>query len=320
MKPTHLLASAVTVLVLAATGCSSPGAADAGDSAGEGGDDRLAVLASFYPLQYVAERIGGDSVEVRSLTPPATEPHDVEVSPRVARDLATADVVVVLSGGFQPAVDEAVAARRPATVVDAATVPSIAAAFAERRAAPGAEALGPDEPSVLGGDPHFWLDPSLVADLAQTVAETFAEVDPARAEEYAARAADLTADLAQVRQAYAEGLAACDRDVVVVSHEAFGFLLDGFGIQQVGLSGLDPEAEPSPARLREIRSVVREQGVTTIFTESLVSPKVAESLAAELGVTTALLDPVESQLDESTDYRGVMLANLEVLRTALGCS
>lgn len=317
MKSAVSLGSAVTVLALAAAGCSSTGA---GDSAGSGGEDRLVVLASFYPLQYVAERIGGDAVEVRSLTPPAAEPHDVEVSPRVARDLATADVVLVLSGGFQPAVDEAVAARRPGTVVDAAAVPSIAAALAGRRAAAGAEPLGPDEPSVLGADPHFWLDPLLVADLAQTVSDTLAEVDPPRAETYAARAADLVADLAQVRQAYAEGLAACDRDVVVVSHEAFGFLLDGFGIRQVGLSGLDPDAEPSPARLREIRSVVREQAVTTIFTESLVSPKVAESLAADLGVTTALLDPVESQLDESTDYRDVMLANLEALRTALGCS
>ena len=130
----------------------------------------------------------------------------------------------------------------------------------------------------------------------------------------------LTADLTELDDAYAAGLADCERRVVVTSHEAFGYLTRAYDLEQVGISGLDPEAEPSPARLREIGDVVRAEGVTTLYTESLVNPKVAETLAGDLGVGTAVLDPVESQADPDADYRAVMEQNLEALRAGLACA
>lgn len=317
MKRSALLVGPVVAAALVTAGCSTTTTGDPAPG--------VTVLASFYPLQYVAQQVGGDAVTVSSLTPPGAEPHDLELSPSQVRAVGDADVVLVLSG-FQPSVDEAVAAREPAHLVDAATVPSVAEHMAEGTEGSadehadeeeGAEDDGHDHAS---GDPHFWLDPSLMADLAPVVADALAAADPDHADDYAARADTLADELMDLDAELATGLATCERDVVVASHEAYGYLAERYGLTQVGLSGLDPEAEPSPARLREIRDVVAQYDVTTIFTESLVNPKVAQTLADDLGLATAVLDPIESQVDDATDYRGAMQQNLEALRAALGCS
>lgn len=312
---TALLASAS----LALAGCGTSSGSDAsGGSGGSGGG--LSVLAAFYPLQYVAQQVGGDAVTVDSLTPPGAEPHDLELSPKQVRSIGDADVVVLL-GGLQPSVDEAVAARTPKELVDAAEVPAIKDHLTQH------EGLLEEEDAHAGEsddheavDPHFWLDPTLLADLAQPVADALAKADPAHADDFASRAAALTASLGELDTDFSTGLASCKQQVFVTSHTAFGYLADRYHLTQIGLSGLDPESEPSPARLREIADQVKAKGVTTIFTEALISPKVADTLASDLGITTAVLDPVESQVDPKVDYRGVMEKNLEALRTALTCS
>ena len=299
--PSAVPALATAALVLA--GCASAPSGAAPGTEQPGGV--VKVLASFYPLQYVTEKVGGDLVEVSSLTPPGAEPHDVELSPRQVRSVGEVGLVVYLSG-FQRAVDEALAAREPAHVLDAADT-------ADLRPAPGAA----DDATL---DPHFWLDPDRLARLATPVAAALAELDPDNADTYAANATTLLADLASLDAEFRAGLATCEQRVIVTSHEAFGYLTDRYDLEQVGISGLDPDAEPSPARLKEIGDVVRAQGVTTIFSEELVNPKVAQTLAADLDITSAVLDPVESLADPSSDYRGVMGKNLGVLRAALACT
>ena len=303
--------SAAAVVVGASvllSACTSPSTEEPGPSSGG-----LTVLASFYALQYVAEQVGGDQVRVTPLTPPGAEPHDVELSPRQVREVGDADVVLYL-GGFQPAVDDAVAARSPEHLVDAARTPAVA------------EHLGEQDTDTDDGDghgdedPHFWLDPTLLAAVAQDVAVVLGEADPAHADTYSENAQALAGDLDELDAELSNGLATCERRVVVTAHEAFGFLAERYDLDQVGISGLDPESEPSPARLREIRDVVTEHGVTTIFTEALLNPKVSQTLAEDLGVSTAVLDPVESQVDPATDYRGAMDLNLAALREALGCT
>ncbi|HWS59174.1 MAG TPA: metal ABC transporter substrate-binding protein, partial [Actinotalea sp.] len=239
-----------------------------------------------------------------------------ELSPRQVREVGQAQLVVYLSG-FQPAVDDAVAARAPENVVDAARTPAVAEHMAR---AAEAGPTGPDAHDHDAVDPHFWLDPTLLAAVATDVADALAEVDPDNAGAYAAGAEDLIADLTALDGELADGLARCERSVVVTAHAAFGYLTERYGLEQVPISGLDPEAEPSPARLRDIRDVVESEGVTTVFTEVLVSPQVAQTLADDLGITTAVLDPVESQADPQVDYRGAMEQNLEALRSALGCA
>jgi zinc transport system substrate-binding protein len=303
--PRTLLLTGALVGALALAGCAAD--PDGPDPDGPGADRAaVQVLASFYPLQYAAEQVGSDLVEVASLTPPGAEPHDVELSPRQLRSVGDADVVVYLSG-FQPAVDEAVAARNPVHVVDAAATPQVTAQMAA-------------DAHHAGRDPHFWLDPTLLAAVGQQIAQTLAEADPEHAEQYRAGAEALAADLDDLDRSFTTGLADCQGDVIVTSHAAFGYLTERYGLEQVGIAGLEPETEPSPARLREIGAIVAEHSVTTIFTEALINPKVAETLAGDLGVRTAVLDPVESQTDPATDYRGAMDANLAALREALQCA
>lgn len=310
--------AAIPALVLAATtalaGCSASGA--------HGNDDgTLTALASFYPLQFVVDRVGGEHVDVSNLTPPAAEPHDLELSPAQVRAIGDADLVVYLSG-FQPAVDEGIAQREPAHVVDAASVAKL-----EAHPNGGAASASDDDPADDDDghnhgalDPHFWLDPSRLPALADAVAAELSAVDPVHADDYAANAARLTTDLTTLDTEMADALAPCAGATLVTSHEAFGYLAQRYGLVQVGIAGIDPDAEPSPARLRKVGDVVRADGVTTLFFESLANPKVTRTLADDLAVGTAALDPLERLSDESTDYLGVMRANLGALTGGLACS
>jgi zinc transport system substrate-binding protein len=274
-------------------------------------DDRPDVVAAFYPLQFVAERVGGAHVDVSSLTPPGGEPHDLELSPSSVARVGDAALVVYLSG-FQAATDQAVAATGPDHVVDAADA-------ADLETGPdGAEPGGPGPGPV---DPHFWLDPTRLAAVGHQVAAELAEVDPAHADAFTAAADDLAADLEALDAELADGLATCRGATLVASHEAFGYLAERYGLHQVGISGVDPEIEPSPARLRDVAAVVAAEGVRTLYFEVLVSPDVTRTLADQLGVTTAVLDPLEGMAEgDDRDYLDVMRDNLDALATGLTCA
>ncbi len=311
-----VLAAAVVVVALGMLSACS-GAGSTGTFAGAPAG-KLRVLASFYPLQSVAQQVGGDRVRVDSLTPPGAEPHDVELSPAQVSAVETADVVIYLSG-FQPAVDDAVRQVRPRHVVDAATHAGLLDLGTEL-AAENETSLGVSGGGARTLDPHFWLDPSKMPALADAVAGALSEVDPSGAADYRAAAARLDTRFAALDAEYTTGLADCQRQVLVTSHEAFGYLALRYHLQQVGISGLDPETEPSPARLAQIGDLVRREGVTTIFFETLASPKVARTLASDLGVHATVLDPMESMTQPGADYFSVAGTNLSTLRTALGCS
>jgi zinc transport system substrate-binding protein len=291
---------AVVSVALVANGCSSGPASDRG----------LSVVASFYPLAEAAERVTGDLGTVVNLTPAGVEPHDLELAPDDVEALVTADVVVYLGGGFQPAVEDAVG-QAEGTLVDVL--------------ASSGELLPPaDGDEELAGDPHVWLDPKRFAAIVDVIGDALADVDPDGAELLLERAASFRAELEALDGELAEGLASCERRLLVVNHAAFGYLADAYDLEQIAISGLSPEAEPDPARLAELRTFVQDEGVTTIFTEELASPEVAEALADEVGVTTEVLNPLEGltddELDAGEDYGSVMRDNLETLRGALGCA
>jgi zinc transport system substrate-binding protein len=271
----------------------------AGCAAGASADDGVpTVVASFYPLAFVAEQVGGAEVQVENLTAPGVESHDLELTARQVGELAGADLVLYQKG-FQPAVDEAVEQNASGPVVEVT-----------------------DVVSVDRGDPHVWLDPTRLAAIAQAVANTLAEVAPEHADAFHRRADALTAELSALDQDFGTGLTDCARNVVVTSHDAFGYVADRYGLQMVGISGLAPDAEPSPARLKQVQKVIEDAGVTTVFYERLVTPDVARTLAVDLGVSTAVLDPIEGLTEdtESEDYLTLMRANLAALKEANGCS
>ncbi len=313
--PVAGLAAAALLLSACSSGGSGAGSAD-----GTGGaDGAIAVLASFYPLQYVVQQVGGDLVDVTSLTPPGAEPHDIELSPAQVDQVGRADLVVYLSD-FQAAVDDAVDANTPDHVVDAAQDTELhAAEHSEDGEDSESDEEGDDhEHGTL--DPHFWLDPSRLPAVADDVADQLSAIDPGHADQYAAGAAAFTRSMTDLDQRYSDGLATCESRTIVTTHEAFSYLAERYDLTQVGISGIDPEGEPSPARLAEVGDLIQDQGVTTIFFETLASPKVATTLADELGVQTAVLDPLEGLTDDTQDYVSIADANLEALRTALSCS
>jgi zinc transport system substrate-binding protein len=277
-------------------------------------DDGLHAVAAFYPLAWVTEQVGGPGWEVTNLTGPGTEPHDLEVGIAQTADIARADVIV-LERGFQPAVDSTVDTNaEDAVVVDAAEAVDLMPASEH---AHEHEEAGHDHGDV---DPHFWLDPLLMADLGDAVADQLAAVDPEGAERYASNASELRAKLEELDGRYTRSLATCERTTTVVSHEAFGYLAR-YGLTFEAIAGLSPDAEPTPADLARLEQLVRREGVTTVFSERLASSKMSDTLAADLGLETAVLDPVEGLSDETSgeDYLSLMAQNITALQEANGC-
>jgi len=297
-------------LALAGCGSDDPEAASG---------DTPTVLASFYPLAFVAERIAGPDATVENLTQPGVEPHDMELTGQQVGSIADAGLVLYLHG-FQPAVDEAVEQNAADRALDVAETVELLPETEEEHE-PGEES-DDDEHGDLAGDPHVWLDPTNMVAIAGAVADRLAELAPESAAAFQERADDLVGELDALDQDYEAALASCERHTIVTSHVAFGYLADRYGLEQVGISGISPDAEPSPARVAEVRQVVEDEGVTTIFYETLVSPEVAETIADDLGIATAVLDPIEGLADqtEGQDYLTLMHANLDALRKANGCS
>ncbi|MEU8296944.1 metal ABC transporter substrate-binding protein [Micromonospora sp. NPDC048909] len=315
----RVLAAATTALLTlgGAAACSTDGPAGADPQ-------RVDVVAAFYPLQFIAERIGGDAVRVTNLVKPGAEPHDLELNPSQVGEVSEAELIVYLKG-FQPAVDEAIEQNAADRAFDVATVQPLRDATAgahehEGEGAGATEEPGHEEESG-GKDPHLWLDPTRLATVADQLAERLGKVDPDRAADFTSRARALHADLEKLDGEYATGLTTCQRREIVTSHTAFGYLAERYRLEQVGITGLSPDVEPSPQRLAEVIEEAREHKATTIFFETLVSPKVAETIAGQVGARTAVLDPIEGLADGSgSDYLSVMRTNLQTLRTALGCS
>ncbi|TDB69669.1 metal ABC transporter substrate-binding protein [Micromonospora sp. KC723] len=312
------LAAATALLALGGTAACSSG--DAGADPQQ--PQRVDVVAAFYPLQFLAQRIGGDAVTVTNLAKPGAEPHDLELNPGQVGQVADADLVVYLKG-FQPAVDEAVDQNARDRAFDVATVQPLltAATGGHNHEGEGKEEAGHAEEEAGGLDPHLWLDPTRLATVGDRLAERLGKADPGHAADYTARARALHGDLEKLDAEFTAGLKTCQRREIVVSHAAFGYLADRYKLEQVGIAGLSPENEPSPQRLAQVAEEAREHKATTIFFETLVSPKVAETIATEVGAKTAVLDPLEGlSSDNGGDYLSVMRTNLATLRTALSCS
>jgi zinc transport system substrate-binding protein len=277
-----------------------------GSKAGAGGGKSQAV-AAFYPLQYVTEQVGGDRVKVTNLVKPGAEPHDLELQPKQVADLGRADLVVYLRG-FQPNIDDAVDQQAKKSAIDTSTIQPL------REAPAGAQEKG-------GKDPHIWLDPIRLAAVADKIADRLAQLDSAHAADIRGRAAKLRGELEALDKEYAAGLAQCQRHEIVTSHAAFGYLAARYKLTQIPITGLSPEEEPTPQHLAEVASQARQYHTTTIFFETLVSPKVAQTLATEVGAKAEVLDPIEGiEPGSSDDYVSVMRSNLTRLRTALACA
>jgi len=271
-------------LAVAAGGCGRTGSVTAG------GKER--VVAAFYPLAYAAQRLGGSRVEVHNLTPAGAEPHDLEVSPGEVSQIRSADLVLLLGHGFQPQLEASAGGGKK--VLRLLDTPGLA--------------------RFANGDPHVWLDPVRYARIVKRIAAALHR-EPA--------AGRLVAQLRDLDRTYRQGLSRCARHDIVTSHEAFAYLAQRYGLKQIAITGLSPEAEPAPKDLARVVQLVRRTGTTTVFFETLVSPRIADTVARETGARAAVLNPIEgltpAELKRGDDYFSLMRANLASLRRALGC-
>ncbi len=306
------LAALATTALLGLAGCAAfSDTSPAGNGqAGPDGAATLQVAVAFYPFQFVAERVGGDQVSVQNLTAPGAEPHDLELTPQQVASLSRADLVVFQSG-FQPAVDAAVEQTAPQRRVDSATFLTLLPGDGEHEG---------DEHSA--GDPHTWLDPTNLVAVAERVRDALSEARPDAAEQFADNAEELVADLTDLDETLMASLSTCRIKAFITSHEAFGYLAARYGLSQVGIRGIEPDTEPTAARIAEVHQIAKDSGVSTIFFETLVSPVVSKSIAGDLGLKTDVLDPLEGITSESrgTNYLEVMASNGTALREANQCS
>ncbi|KAF2780248.1 MULTISPECIES: zinc ABC transporter substrate-binding protein [Streptomyces] len=295
------------------------------DSSAAGNTDKFDVVASFYPMEYLAEQIGGDHVNVTTLTEPGQEPHDLELSAKQTAQMGEADAVLYLKS-LQPAVDEAIAQSDVKTKIDAATLTKLEDHGNVEHDHGGEEHADEhaEEEHSEGGehslDPHVWLDPVKYAEIAEGVAKSFEKADPDHADDYRKNAEALAKKLSGLDTAYKDGLKTTATKVFFTNHAAFGYLAERYGLTQEAINGLDPESEPSPARIKELQEEAKADGVTTVFYETLVSDKTAKTLAKDAGLKTDVLDPLEGITDKSKgeDYVAVMESNLKALQAALG--
>ncbi|MFB6769529.1 metal ABC transporter substrate-binding protein [Streptomyces sp. NPDC127113] len=315
--------SGIAVTAAAALGLGTLSACS-GDSAAAGNTDKFDVVASFYPMAYLAEQIGGDHVNVTSLTEPGQEPHDLEISAKQRAQLEESDAALFLKG-LQPSADEAIAQSGAKTKIDATTL----TALEEHGSEVGGHAAehdhaeeehGHEHGEEGGEDPHIWLDPVKYAEVAKGVGEAFEKADPDHAADYKKNTEALVKRLDALNTEFETGLKDTDTKVFITTHAAFGYLAERYGLTEEAISGLSPESEPSAARVKELERMAKADGVSTVFYETLVSDKTAKTVAKDANLRTDVLDPVEGITEKSRgdDYFQVMEANLKALRTALG--
>ncbi|MGP3976902.1 metal ABC transporter substrate-binding protein [Streptomyces sp. 8N114] len=321
-----------TGAALSALGLASLSLAACGSGSGDNG--KVKVAASFYPMAYLAQQIGGDHVEVQNLTKPGTEPHDLELSPKQTGELSEADLIVYLKG-LQPAVDEAVDQSGVKNIADATSFTTLEKHGTDVHGEEGhdehgekgheehgekghEEHEGHDHGEDAAGDPHVWLDPVRYSEVAEGVGKKLQKADPDHKDEYKKNTEKLVSRLKDLDKDFKDGLKKKKTDTFITTHAAFGYLAERYGLHEEAVSGIDPESEPSAARMKELHKVAKKDDVDTVFFENTASDKTAKTLAGDLRLKTSVLSPIETIKDpKKDDYFSVMHQNLTALKTAL---
>jgi len=272
---------------------------------------KLKVVTSFYPLYYFSQQVGGEFANVTNITPSGAEPHEYEPTARQIADISNSSLLILNGLGLEvwgDKIKQNIDTRHTLLVL----------------ASQGISTQQLDEEGRTGIDPHIWLSPQLARQMVDNIAKGFIDIDTAHADYYLANAETLKSKLADLDAEYVTGLKACAQSTIVTSHAAFGYIATTYHLHQLAITGLSPDAEPSTKKLAEIAHIARENNVKYIFFESLLSPKLAQTIADEIGAKTMVLNPIEgltdNELAQGRTYFTEMQSNLLNLETALGCT
>lgn len=288
--------------------------------------NKLKVTASYYPLYDFARQVGGDRVSVTNMTPPGSEPHDYDPSPQVLIAAHKSPVFIYNGGQMEPWVDSFLSDYRHTTVKASQNV-ALLEKSEDVHGHEEAEAAHHDEHEHQHEhgptDPHFWLDPVLAQQIVANIRDGLSQADPENKEYYRENAERYSKKLADLDRDFADGLTDCTLDTAISSHGAFAYLAHRYGFTVASIAGIEPDDEPSPAKIAELTNIVKQKGIQYIFFESLVSPRLAETIANETGAKTLVFDPIEglsqADQDKGREYISVQYDNLNNLKKALNC-
>jgi zinc transport system substrate-binding protein len=273
-------------------------------------ENKLSVVASYYPLYDFVKNVGGGKAAVTNMTPAGTEPHDFEPSAKALADAHKARVFVYNGGSLEPWVSGFLSDYKNVKIKASDTIPLQTITDEQSK-------------SKQAQDPHFWLDPVLAKQIIDNIRDGLSIADPANASVYAQNAEDYKARLDRLANAYQQGLASCQLHTIVTSHAAFGYLARRYNIDVQSIAGISPEEEPSAAKLAELSTLVKTKGIKYVFFESLVPTKLADTIAAETGAKTIVFDPIEGlsneQQKQGKNYITIQEQNIANLKTALAC-
>jgi|SRR3989344_2609064 len=281
-------------------------------------DTTIKVTTSFYPLAEFAKQVGGDRVEVVNITPAGSESHDFEPTPKDVAALFSSKVFIFNGAGFDPWAEKLKPdlEQKGVRTIDMSEYVDLIASEEKHE-----DEENNEEAEEL--DPHFWLDPVLAKKEVGVIRDAFVRVDPSNNSEYTNNAERYIEQLSTLDDKYKNGLASCEIRDAVASHAAFGYLAERYNINVISIAGISPEEEPSPKRMAEIAQLAKQKNIKHIFFETLVSPKLSETIAREIGAETLVFNPLEGLTNEEIatgeDYISVMEKNLVNLRTALIC-
>ncbi|MDY5585427.1 MAG: metal ABC transporter substrate-binding protein [Arcanobacterium sp.] len=349
IKKKFQIIALMTASAFALSACASSTSNSSTSSSNTTAANAVQVATSFYPLTYLVKEIGGDKVAITDLTPPGSDAHGAELAPADIAKLQKMDLVIYLDT-FAPAIDEAIETSDLKNVLEIGqsvnlleqeevnafstnlgTETEHANETAEEHAEHSEEEADHDHSTETAEehadhdhgthDPHFWTDPARLAQAAPVVAAELAKISPENSELFTNNATAVTEKLTKLAEGFKTTLASkqCQTDAFIVTHLAFGYLALENNLKQIGIAGIDPETEPSPARIAQIKEAAEHYKVSTIFTTSDAEKKAASTVAAETGTKVEVLDPAATQRDTNKDYAQVMEENFKLLSTALGC-
>jgi len=273
-------------------------------------NEKMKISASFYPIAYFAERVGGSMAEVFTITPAGAEPHDYEPSAQDIAQISDSKILFMNGGGLETwgnSIELSIDASKTMTIITGKDITP--------------QTKKENGESVT--DPHYWLSPALAGKMVERITLSFTQADPVHAAYYGANAEELRSELQMLDADYREGLSHCIKKSFVTSHSAFSYLATQYGIKQVSIAGISPDAEPSSKQMANIVTFIKNNDVKYIFTESLVSPKLSETIANETGTRMLILNPMEGltkdEKENGKNYFTEMRQNLSNLQTALEC-
>lgn len=279
----------------------------------------LTIVTTFYPIYDFTKEIVGDEGNVKLLIPAGTEPHDFEPSAKERAEISDADVFVYNSSDMEFFVDslkDSVDSKQTLMIEAAKGIDRLESQEADEH-----EESEEGHDHAHEYDPHVWLDPVLAIKEVRTIAGELGEKYPDKKEIFTKNADAYIKKLEALDQKYSEELKNATNRTFVTQHAAFAYLANQYNLEQVAISGVSPDQEPTPSRLAELKEFVKKNNIKVIYFEENTSSKVAETLSNETGVKLEVLNPLESltneQIKAGENYISVMEKNLEALKESI---